>query len=1167
MKEKIRALWAKIAPKVEPILLRFRTISDRVLPHIKKHIRWASYGFIIPIGFIVIAAFGFFSIYPAYELRPWITQKLVTRLRAQSLRIGDMKWDHSLSQMSLGVALSDIEIQKGAWFNTLKFEELRLSFSPLALFSMGTPFNLEAEGMDADLELRSPRLAQTATSAEIEAKPSTKQEQLVEWTQELLSHAKGYKIRVQRSRVRLDYPVKARKENEHVLVQVSLRDIELKAELDASWKQNIELKGVLQAGTDSGSWVLAGPIELDTKSVLTVKNDNVPVALNFREFNLDLSKTNFNGWGVLERFSPGRFAFEAKPQVIFKEEGSHLLIGDITSGQANAFLDDLKFDVSLHYQPGKDFEASWLVGRSEVEAFHLPLRWIRRAPGRGIITTTGRLHVRDRLDNSDFSWRLSLNNFKFDSSHLGSIWGDKNSAAGEVLLSAVSEGQLQNGKLDSPRTEIQIDASAMRFDPPEAFFVKPAENKAQLLLRMSHDAEGLKISNFDLELHSLKAEGRGAVKNLLGYIADEESAKFDLSVVTNNIDLAEWGSFFPSLRKVPLQGFFQAKGNVSGSYDPLREKPWSDIDWNIEKFHLSNIKGSFEGGSGLDVSGMRQDLSGPFDMSFFFVGRGQSTKVHRATLLSQVDLSGAAIWINEKFRKPQGVPLVLQVSAEQSRNRLKLERGNFRFANLDMNFSGDMIQGMGRSRLKVLLRDPVDLASWKDFFPDARIQDRVKGKIWLDGSLGLDSNFESEKDIDWSTVTFEGQSRFENFAWHSDIMGDAFDSISGKVIFSDKSIQFSPVDIRRGAQSYRLDGTLVPQPEPGKKQRSLYFIDWFMNPAWNLTANVQIPHVELSSLLKKLESKDRYTLPDEWLDSKWAKQSRANLNLDIATIHWENKELFSKLLGKFEYDQGRSTLRPFSLVYRGGKVKGSATLDVTPVWKGDSDPQWAASVSVEDFGVEALPFQIGFSKGVVKGDATFTSQGRYFSDWEKSARLRGLVNIASIQGSTWMKSVKDKVDIFFDKSDASDYLLSDAKRSDCMPSPESALVEFQRTSEKLSLGRMRISLKGGGRLDLQADVSKPSHPEESKIRGKALYRFPTKCFSPRAQYCVQQLQNDTAWPLDFSQSDRTWSRIEYEFDPAAFGKSFQLCMERKVSSDVKSQISAEASKRKVPSKN
>jgi hypothetical protein len=1157
MKEKLRALWAeKIGPKLEPVFARLREMNDRVLAPANKYLRLFSYFLIIPVVFTFIAGIGFFWIYPAYELRPWMTEKLVTTLKAQSLRVGDMTWAHSLPRFSLGIALKDVEVQGGAWFHDLKLEELKLSFSPFSLVFEGTPFKLEAKGVDADLKFSSPRDADPHAIEEATVTgpaPTKKAEKLAEWVRKLLAYAKGYKVQLRDSRVKFEIPSS---DKSVAATRVVLQDMELDAELDASWRQHIRMEANAQAGSSSASWILAGPVEFSSKSVLAVRDGNVPVSLEFSDFEIDLSEANFTGWDVFERFAPGLWKLQAKPRVLFREEEGHFLIGEVISGETSVRLDDLKVELNSRYQPGKEFELHWLVGRSEVKEFHLPLKWIRRAPGVGVISSMGRLHVRDRLDNSDFNWRLALNNFKMDSSYLASLWGDKKSSSGPLILSAVSEGRLQNGRLESPRSEIQIEAGDVNWDPPESIFVKPRGAKARLLVRFSHDSEGLKLTTLDADLHSLNVRGTGSVKNLLGYVLDDEALTVNLDLDTNDVDLSEWTALFPWFRKVPLQGVFEAKASASAVYDPSKEKRWSLSEWNVEKFHFSNVKGSFEKG-GVDIAGLRQDLNGPFSVNFFFVGRGDGTRVNRATLLSQVDLSGASIWLSDQFRKPQNVPFLLQISADQSRNRVDISKGRFQFSTLDMSFMGQMIQGAGRSRLKVSLEDPIDLSSWRRYFPDAKLQERVRGRVWLDGSLGLDSNFRSEKDIDWSTLTFDGQMRFEDFAWDSDLLGNAFDNVSGQLRFSDRAIEFTPIAIRKGAQTYKLEGSLRPEPKVGQKQRALYLIDWFLNPVWNLEANVQIPRLELSSMLKKLESKDRYAFPDDWLGSDRIKGSKANLNLDIGSLHWEGEELFSKLLGKFEFDRGRATLRPFSLLHKGGKIKGSATLDLTPVWVRNEDPQWAASVNVEGLDVSAVPFSMGFPKGLVKGDATFTSQGRYYADWEKNARLRGLATLTRVQEDFWTRPIKAKVDAFFDKSEASDYLISDARKNECYAQPETALVEFQKTDDKLDLGRVRVNLKGGGRLDLQADVKEASLRHRARVSGKALYRFPAGCFSVRGQACMKDLQKEVAWPLDFSKQSQVWTDLEYVFDPVLFGKSFQACMEKRVAEDVQKQISAE----------
>jgi hypothetical protein len=1142
MKERLRApiekIKEKLGPKLEPFrphVEKMRSLFFRIYPYLLQKARWFAYSLILPIFLFFVVLIGFFLIYPANELRPWVSEQLTRQLGAESFRVGEMRWDHSLRRLSLGVRLENIHIEKGDWFSDLSTESVRLSIEPISMLLRGTPFEVHAIGLQAEL------LSHAKIPPITNEKPTPDHSKLALWAQSLVAQARGHHIRVERGRV--SFVEASQVENSFHLL---LTELDLDVSLSSNWRQKISMSSLIQTG-DSKNWLLAGPINLESESEMRMAGGR-PLSINFEKFHLDLSRINGTAFRVFERISDGPFHIHAKPQIVFSERDGRIVLSEFVAASSDVMINDLKVKADFRSTLGSETHFDWLVGRSEVKALHLPLKGLRRAPGRGIVSSSGRIVFRDRFETSEASWRTTLNNFIMDASYLASLWGSGESAEGELKVSLVSEGGLRGGRLSSEKNEIQIDATAMGWEPPHSRFVKPKGIKAQALLRFSQNEEKIDVHTFDLDLHTLKMQSTASVSHLISRLRGaSRPLGLEFRFRTNNVDFSEWSNLFTDFRRMPLQGLFETRGSVLTDYWPENEKMFQNIDWNFDKLQFSNIRGNFDASGNAEI-GFRENIVGPFDWSLFFIGRGRGTRVDRGRLLTQLDLSQAAIALHDKFRKPRGVPFVLQISADQSRNRVNLDKGQFRFADLDMDFSGVMIQGQGRSRLALKMKQAVNLAEWKEFFLDPKIRDSLRGTWRVDGSFGLDSNFESEKDIDWASLTFDGDVRINDLSWASEMLGESFDNISGRIRFLEDSVNLSPITIRKGAQNYSIDGTLKPL-RVGSKKSMLYLSDWFRSTAWHLTANVQMPQLELSSLLKKRESRDRYTFPDTLIDAEWIKQSRAELNLSLANVRWEQKVLAENLLGKLDYRGGRWILRPFSAVYKKGKAQGSASLDLTPVWLQDADPQWALSVKLENIPTNELPLALGLEGGRVSGDLTLTSQGRYFYDWEQALRTRGLLRISNATQSLWLRPLSRMVNEFFETSPARDYLLSDATREKCEVALGRVSVEVQQIAHETRLERFRHETGGGSRLDLEA-VLTSGDSQELEATGKAAFKFANNCFSPRAQSCLEELTKGS-WPLDFSTRKHRLSRLAYGFNVKTFGENFKVCMARKVSEAVK----------------
>lgn len=1144
MKDRLKALLAGPLAKFAPLINKWQKFSDRTFPHIKRISRWMFYTLMLPAFLLIISIMAFFFIYPANELKPWAINKIQHRLHAEKVSITDIRWDHSLIDLSLGVRIDNVSIEKASWLNSFYADNIRFSIGLGGFITKGLPFQIELDGLIAESMLKSSKneVMPLTTSKDFKSKISF-------WAQSALGLVKGYRLNIKNSELRLiSEEIRNLKDEERF--DFFLKNISLEASVNSSWKQVVSLDAIIQAGHPS-KWAIAGPLKIQSESHLKFTSDNNLVALVFDKFEADLKETNWTAFGVIERIGGERISLSAQPNVFFKESENETSIESIQLNKAKFYLDDLGVDVDFNVSPGKETSIEWVVGRSEVQNFYLPIKGLRRGPGKGVISSSGKITIRNDFKNSEAQWRLMLNNYRIDSSYMAPALGDRGILSGELKISFVSEGSLTEGSLKSPHSELQIDASEIAWIPASSELIKPSGNKALMFAKLTADNNIIDLSQFDFELHTLKFKSSGKTENLLNGLVFDEKFSLDFSFNTNNVNLSEWSSMLPGFKKNPLQGFFQVKGKTSTDVINVKnEKRFDNFSWNFDRLQLSQVRGGFAEAANLDIQeGTNSQIEGPFEANLFFVGRGIGTRVDQARLIGKVDFSDALINFNHKFRKPKTVPLLLEISANQSRNRMNLTRGELRFANLDLGFSGSLIQGMGRSKLDLKMNEAIDVTQWRNMILDSKLKESLKGSWLLNGSFGLNSNLRSEKDIDWSSLTFEGDLIVNDFAWNSELFGE-FNSLSGRLKFLNDQVQINKFTMFKGSNKYLIDGLLRPIDS-----KRVHVSDFFSDHAWETQINLEVPKIEVSKLLVKMDSIDRYSLPEFMLTSDRFKNSRISFNLNIADATWEENSFLKNLLGKLDYAQGRWTLRPFSAAMGESKFQGSASIDLNPFWLAKKDPQWAASLKSTSYNSRDFPLELGFLDAMFGADLTLTTQGRYLNDWKNNLRMRGLINIKQAKESLWLNPVGSMVKKLFAETVARDYLLSDAKQNSCLPIMNKAMVELHWHDEKLKIERMRHDLYNGGRLDLEAVIERVN--DSTSAIGKAAFKFSNNCFSESAKTCFDRLTKNRGWILDFSTTPQPLDSIKYAFELESFAENFKSCMAQKIAEKVSNEISKE----------
>ncbi len=1141
MKERLQELREKFRDAVQKVLEKTGPVARRVVPVASFFGKKSVFFLGLPVMLASFVGLGIFLIYPAYELKPWLVRKIVQELKAEKVSVGELKWDHSFLFFSLGVQAEDVRIDGASWIEQAQADSMRISIRPLELLRSGSPFNISIEGMEAKLSPRNPN----QFNEEIEKQIEVPQEhsKMVEVLKNVLSDLEGYKLKVNNSE--LSMPLYPRKEI------LTLKNISMDASTGISLKQDIRMNAFVDLNSVDGKWGVAGPIYLDAESVL-VRENGVPKAIEFNRFDLDLSKASFSALGVVERIGGSQLRVAATPRITIENQGEGVGVEAVEMSSAVLRYDDLKVGFNLLYLPQKEWDLEWIIGRSEVTDLRLPIVGLRRSPGKGIITSHGRIILRDSYERSEAKWHLILNNFRMEAESIASMFGDSRSVRGELKISAITEGSLRAGLLETARTELQVDADKVQIEFPNGHFVKPEGSPLGFLLRVKKFGRELDIEDITFNLHTLKANLRGKIDRPFVYLFDDLPGEYDIDFRTNNVDLSEWSGFFPSFRKVPLQGFVEIVTSFKGALDPNKTSLLDDMRWSVDKFHLSNVKGSIDSelGSRLNLAGYQDEVAGPFALTLYFTGRGMASKVRRARLLAQADFTEATVWVDKYIRKPADVPLQLQLSLDQSQNRVDFEKGYFSFADMKMNFSGKMIQGSSGSRMNVSLEEEVDLEKWREFLIDESLSKSLTGKWWLNGAFSLDSGLNMEKDIDWKTLIFEGQVKMSDLSWDSQFLRQRVNGMDGRVDLLRDSLQVKEFSFREGDKIYSLDGSLQPKFENNKKKKVVYLHEWLQTEDWDARGSITVPSFDVATMLSPGNTKGEFGFPKSWYKSSFLRNSSFDLNLIVDNLFWSEKPLGSKFFAKAKLDDGRFRLEPMSIRRNGGLLKGEYTLDFNPVWNRSASPLQSANISFSDLPAEELQVPIGLEGSRLSGSISGTSEGHFLSDWKESlkAKIRFSANSPK---SLWVSRLAPIVDEFFAHPKSRDYLLSDGKKAACQMIPKKVLFEGTYKDGSLDVERMRHELQSGGRLDLAAKFNRGPNGIYSGS-GKAAYVFPPLCLSARAQSCMVSVNKQGYVPLGFRANPI--SQLGYEYELGQLAAGFGACMEAKIAKEIAEKL-------------
>lgn len=1147
MKQKLLMLREKLVDKLRSVLFIFNPILSKVAPAAILVIRKFLTIGLIPVLSFVFLIYGVFVMYPAYELKGWLSRQLAQELQAEEVFIGDLKWDHKPLSLSLGLIVDELSIRDGAWVQSAKIGHIRVGLSPLGFLFSETPVQISAQEFSLELEEVAQEDAnKVISSAEEEAGEQSPVLQAAEF---LTSNMRGYLLDFKNGTVVVDFPSFGK--------AVTLTDFELDAVLGSSAAQQVDFHGTVDLADDKGRWAVGGPVIIKTESRM-VKSGGVPVSLEFEKFEADFSELAFSALQVFERLGKSRFDVSGTPRVVFTHENGYQEIEKVLFEKATIDYDDLKIGFRSEFQPRKELKFEWLIGRSDVQSLKLPIVGLRRSPGKGVVSSNGYIKIRDEFQRAEGQWSLMLNNFRTESQNIAGLLGNQESLKGELKISGVSEGRLNGGVLETPRTELQIDASKMRVELLDGNFVKPPDRELSLLFRVKKEKERLKLEDITLKLHTLHSNLVGHIDRPILHLLGIEDGAYDLRLKTNNIDLSEWSAFFPCFRKIPLQGFAHVSTDLEGPLFLEEGKSFAQMQWNVSKLHFSNIKGSIESdlSQSLKDAGYDDRLLGPFTMSLYFVGRGFGPKVQRANLMFQSDFSEASVFVEDMIRKPIGVPMNLQVSLNQMPNKLSLERGFFEFGDLRMIFSGDLLQGSQSTQVNVGFQRPVDLGLLRPLILDKRLSSTLEGKWGLNGAIRLADNLEFEKSIDWSSLFFEGEVSVTDGALASRFMRKPIENLTGRLEFQKDSIEVREISFSEAGTAYSLSGSIKPMAETGGGSGTLSLGDWMATKSWDINGQVSVPQLELTSLLDASQVSGDYLFAESWTKGEFFKNSSMDIALSSQQVAWIGREIAQDLNAKLALSKGRLQLRPMSLAMDGGKITGNYTVDFNPLWSGKESPEQGFSLKLSNVPSSRFPRSLGLVGARLSGELQGVTAGNFLSDWRE--QLSASLSLTGTSGGESLhRANRALMSRILENSKARDYMISDARKRTCLSEQSSVRLEARVQGEGFDTLRLQQGYGAGGQVELSmapwnfASGPQQEEPELQEYLGS--FTLPTNCLSAKGQRCLSRFNGKGAIPLRASVSQDL--KYDFKFNEEAFGESFASCMAQETKKEVEKRLS------------
>lgn len=1052
--------------------------------------------------------------------------------KAREANLEKLEWTTSLSSFSLGLEASKVRIEDGRELKKGEIEKLRVSIQPLKLIFGKIPVRTEVT--DAHLWLRDEK-AGDESLADDQKTQST-------WA----------------ARLRHSLRLTLRLEGVQIERGSNFRLSKLEGDLLVSgWPGRFS--GEFTTSSDlrlnNTNSLIEGQVGLNIDGYFQLQ-DGVALGAKLEEFQVDLGRARIKAGDYIEKSSGIPMELNSNLQLYLDPQGR---VRGLELSRAKLYYDKVGIDIGATYNEDKGGMLRWNLVRTELDAFRFPLVKLNHEGLRGLIESSGSFYFYNNAPSSG-EWKLSVNNLIVPAKTL--TGPQEKLSSGHVTVSLITEGALQEGRFSSPHTEFQLAGTGAQISLLEGSFVKPVAHPLNILVKATIQNDEMRFSNVTAKLHSLDLRGEGEIKDFSKLFASDGSAQLKMSLHSNRIELTDWTNYFQAFRKAPtLEGFVEVAGSVEGPLNATRGD-WQGLSWRIDRAHAANVNGQLYRDSVpvAESEAQHWSLSGPFSGNFLFQGRGVGSRIDRGTLLSQIDLGKMALSYRDHFRKAAGVPFLIDVSAEQSRNQINIRRGRFLFHTLDLGVSGQIVQGSKRGSLALAMARPVHLSDWKDIF----VQNRglpLEGEILWNGRLAFEQSGTMESDLDWRDLSLDGSLSVQRLHGRFLSLKNPIRGGQGKVIFSARGVTVPQFAFSLGGSDLSLSGEITAITQ-GRSKKHMTLAQLISQKKWDVSSQLS---------MTRLNSDDFAFLSDEkipenrsenirqpwaptlkkWLSSNLVKESRALVALRIGQGEFGQLS-YRQLNLRTLWENHGLKMQPFSLQSLGGKVSGTLSVDAKPFYQRQDLPLVSGSLKLDgiDLRASAKDLRPDLEKligGSLSGSINIVSTGFEPEDLiaQAQGRVEGRIHNGSLE---ILESMREPLDRFFNDSPLKDYLLGQSKKEKCLQKTFSGNIDAQIKNSAIEIQNSQFNFAAGSSL-----LMKGSLGQDSSLKLAGIFAASPECIGGKVRACLANGTGRAEIPFVIRGVS---SQPEVSLDTSSLITKATSCMARSIAEKAKENLSS-----------
>lgn len=1124
MKAKLQALFAKAKIGNSQLVAKFSAVIQWVL--------------VFSVGAVISTA-GAVAIWvylqPVDKLRPKIEQAIKSQINAESVEIERLHWKFVPLRLGLGIEARNLKIVGGNTLKEVTLGRIWILSQPLKLFSGKLP--LQVEFADGRVSLQSvsdgmePRFVETDFYKHILEFLNSRWSKIVR-IDFLLSNlgvdlAKNSDfVKFKKTEVSVqgfpgEFFVKSLTESSLVRDKTKI-----------SGDQRVEFRGFFQSWESKVVGVRIDDINLNlTDSEITSRFSFLkPVGMDWiLEFNLQSTFTDDFGIKTLDLLD-GRMALD---------ESRTQFVGNVNQQ--------------------KEYEFRWFSGPEEMESFNIPLSWIYKIPFRGFFEVSSIFKYSEK-NGFEAQWKMEFNNFVVKMLDLKGLLDSGSS--GEARFSFVNQVKIANGKVEVPRAEFQLAGTDSQIEFKTSRIVKPSGDALELLFKAGTKNDVLEIVPVNIKLNNLSLDAQAKIEGFSSFVLESKPGRLALDVVSNPVDLTQWTGYLPFFRKVPLEGVVQFSASADGPVFQ-DDNPFRKVSWRVDRMAASKIRGAFDQ-EGVEEFGIHRDflqMSGPFVVDFLFTGRGEGSQIHRGSLLTQADLSKMGFLYRDWIRKPVGVPLVLDLSVDQQRNRLTVRRGFVSLHKAVFGVRGQIQRGANRGRLEVAMDKPINLSKWREFFPNLNPEMPLEGEILWNGYLNFEAQEEMEGSVELSALNLFGQGQFNDVSFPPSLLRYPVRNLNGRVQIEETGIFVPELKFRIGKSNFVGSGTakpIVTKNELLEKGNISVFAEKL---PWEYSGQMDIDNLtaDLFKPTQEFLSSGISQNPGEGFNLKTFLEDPVNrfskLKLRVRARNLVTEKTQSRDLGFImNWEDGIFQIDPLKFLIWEGNIQGAFNMNARPFYERGEPLLWSFAGSLEKIDIEfPLFLQNSFYKnsidGLITGQVDLTAKGFDLGEIWGSAqgRVRGRIDKGEFKV---LKTMDLAVEEFATHSPAKEYFPEDFVSDRCFSPHFSGDFDGSFSDGDFKVVASSLSAGPDSKLSLNG------HLRGSSLNLVTQFNPGEKCFSKELKVCLSPEQKLDLGLMNFVISG-TVNEPEINFDPFEFGQSVVDCLRNRQAQIVQKMLDSE----------